>query len=224
LGKTLPKEAAAAAPFLPLSVTYAQNHYAAVKRAGHDCNRLSLGASLFHAILEKRAGTVISKHEFKDMWSFIRHEDGRVHLDVPEMLEELRALRNESPPGKEFPFILLAGERRSYNANTIFRNPAWRRIDSQGAMRIHPEDAAALGLGDGGKAVCASATGEIEVIVEINDSVRRGVVTLPHGYGMRYNDGAPIGPAINRLTTGGHCDPFTRTPYHKYVPVRLRAA
>jgi len=223
LGKTLPKEAAAAAPFLPLSVLYAQKHYDAVKRAGHEGNRLTLGASLFHAILDKRAGTIMSKHHFKDMWSFIRHEDGRVHLEIPEMLEELRALRAESPPGDDFPFILLAGERRSYNANTIFRNPAWRRIDPHGAMRIHPEDAAALGLGNGGKAICASATGEIDVVVEIDDSVRRGMVTLPHGYGLRYKDNAPVGPAINRLTTGAHCDPLTRTPYHKYVPVRLRA-
>ncbi len=224
LGKTLPNEAAAAAPFLPLSVLYAQKHYDAVKRAGHRGNRLTLGASLFHAILEKRAGTVISRHEFKDMWSFIRYDDGRIHLEIPEMLEELRALQRESPPDDEFPFILLAGERRSYNANTIFRNPAWRRIDPHGAMRIHPEDAAALGLGDGHKAVCASTTGEIEVVVEIDDSVRRGMVTLPHGYGMRYKDNAPTGPAINRLTTGSHCDPLTRTPYHKYVPVRLRAS
>ena len=223
LGKTLPNEAAAAAPFLPLSVLYAQKHYNAVKRAGHKGNRLTLGASLFHAILEKRAGTVISRHEFKEMWSFIRHEDGRVHLEIPEMFEELRTLQKESPPSNEFPFILLAGERRSYNANTIYRNPAWRRIDPHGAMRIHPEDAAALGISDGGKAICTSTTGEIEVVAEIDDSVRRGMVTLPHGYGMRYKDGEPVGPAINRLTTSAHCDPRTRTPYHKYVPVRLRA-
>jgi anaerobic selenocysteine-containing dehydrogenase len=222
LGKTLPNEAAAAAPFLPLSVLYAQKHYDAVKRAGHEGNRLTLGVSLFQAILNNRAGTIISKHKWKDMWSFLRHEDGRIHLEIPEMFEELRALRKEVPLGDDFPFILLAGERRSYNANTIFRNPSWRRIDPHGMMRIHPEDAAALELINGGKAICTSATGEIDVIVEIDDSVRRGMVTLPHGYGMRYKDSAPMGPAINRLTTSAHCDPLTRTPYHKYVPVRLR--
>lgn len=224
LGKTLPNGAAAAAPFLPLSVMYAQKHYKAVKRAGFEGNRLTLGAALFEAILEKRSGTLMSRHEFREMWSFIRHEDGKVHLEIPEMLEELRALRHEVLPGQDYPFILVAGERRSYNANTIYRNPAWRKIDPHGAMRIHPDDATALGISSGGKAVCTSATGELEVIVEIDDSVRRGVVTLPHGYGMRYKDSGPIGPEINRLTTGAHCDPLTRTPYHKYVPVRLRAA
>ncbi len=224
LGKTLPNGAAAAAPLLPLSVQYAQQHYRAVKRGGHQGHRLSLGTTLFRSIMEKRSGTLLSRHEFREMWSFIRHENGRVHLEIPEMLEDLRALRDEVLPGQEYPFILVAGERRSYNANTIFRNPAWRKIDPHGAMRMHPEDATALGIDPGSKAVCTSASGEIEVYVEFDDSVRRGVVTLPHGYGMRYKDGDPAGPVINRLTSGAHCDPRTRTPYHKYVPVRLRAS
>jgi anaerobic selenocysteine-containing dehydrogenase len=116
----------------------------------------------------------------------------------------------------------MAGERRSYNANQIFRNPAWRKVDKDGAMRVHPRDAEALGLGDGDRATVESATGEIEVSVEIDDSVRPGVVTLPHGYGGNYAGRGPIGPSINRLTATSHCEPFTKTPYHKHVPVRIR--
>ena len=138
------------------------------------------------------------------------------------MLKELRALESETLPGTNHPFILMAGERRSYNANQIYRAPAWRKVDPQGALRLHPEDAAALSLSDGEKAICASARDSIEVMVEIDDSVRRGMVTLPHGYGMRYQGSAPIGPELNRLTSGDHCAPLSRTPYHKYVPVHLR--
>jgi anaerobic selenocysteine-containing dehydrogenase len=223
-GKTLPKEAAAAAPFFPLAVQYAQKHRDAVKRAGIQGNSLTLGANLFRAIMERRSGLIMSRHEFKDMWRFIRHEDGRVHLEIPEMLEDLQALRHEELPGRDYPFILVAGERRAYNANTIYRNPAWRKVDPHGAMRMHPEDAKTLGIQSGKRAICTSARGEIEVVVEIDDTVRRGMVTLPHGYGMRYKDSGPLGPEINRLTSSDHCDPRTRTPYHKYVPVRLRVA
>jgi anaerobic selenocysteine-containing dehydrogenase len=116
----------------------------------------------------------------------------------------------------------MAGERRSYNANQIFRSPAWRKVDHDGAMRLHPRDAAALGLADGARAIVESANGQIEVTVAIDDSVRPGVVTLPHGYGAHYGERGPIGPAVNRLTSAGHCDPFTKTPYHKYVPVAIR--
>jgi anaerobic selenocysteine-containing dehydrogenase len=61
----------------------------------------------------------------------------------------------------------------------------------------------------------------LEVTVEIDEAVRRGMITLPHGYGMRYKGGEPNGPAINLLTAAAHCDPFTKTPYHKYVPAHL---
>jgi len=52
-------------------------------------------------------------------------------------------LRQKSTRPK--PFILLAGERRSYNANQIYREPEWREIDPHGALRIHLEDTAELG-------------------------------------------------------------------------------
>jgi anaerobic selenocysteine-containing dehydrogenase len=140
------------------------------------------------------------------------------------MLRELESLSAEPAADGAYPYILMAGERRSYNANQIFRDPAWRKVDKDGAMRLHPRDAAGLGLGDGDRTTVESAVGAIEVTVEIDDSVRPGVVTLPHGYGGLYAGRGPIGPAINRLTASAHCEPFTKTPYHKYVPVRIRPA
>jgi hypothetical protein len=37
---------------------------------------------------------------------------------------------------------------------------------------------------------------------------RSGVVTLPHGYGGHYDGHGPLGPAVNRLTSSGHCDVY----------------
>ncbi len=221
LGPTLDGGAAAAAPLLPLCIAYASKHRGAVLRAGYRGNRLTLGVALFRAILRRRSGALLSRHVFDDTWRLLRNADRRVHLAVPEMLAELRALRDEAPPGTDYPFILMAGERRTYNANQIYRDPAWRRNDPDGAMRMHPDDATSIGVIDGATVRCTSATGAIDAVVSIDDTVRRGVVTLPHGYGMRYADGGVIGPAINVLTARAHCDPRTRTPYHKYVPVRL---
>lgn len=221
LGKTLPNDAAATAPLLPLSIAYAQRHYKAVKRVGHKGNRMTLGSNLFKAILQRRSGTLLSEHCFADMWSFIAHKDGRIHLAIPEMLAELAALRDETLPDADYPFLLMAGERRSYNANQIYRDPAWRKVDPHGAMRMHPQDAEVLGLASGDWAYCRSRQGAIKVVIEIDDSVRTGMVTLPHGYGMRYKDSAPIGPELNKLTSADHCDPLSRTPFHKYVPVAI---
>lgn len=223
LGKALPDNAAAAALLLPLAVDYANQHPAAVRRAGHRGNRLTLGTALFRAILRARSGLIFSVHDFNDTWSLVKHEDRRVHLDVTEMLDVWRALEQQPALPAGFPFILVAGDRRAYNANQIYRDPAWRKIDPHGAMRIHPQDAATIGATNGGKVICESERGRIEVVAEIDDSVRPGMVVLPHGYGVRYQDSAPIGPQINRLTASTHCDPLVRTPFHKYVPVRLTA-
>jgi anaerobic selenocysteine-containing dehydrogenase len=193
-----------------------------VRRAGHAGNRLTLGPALFQAILDRPQGTLVTRHEHADTWSFVRHRDGRVHLDVPEMLAALRALRDEPEAAPDL--VLMAGERRAYNANQIYRDPAWRKTDPQGALRMHPEDARARGLTQGARAVCATARGELEVTVELDPGLRRGLVTLSHGYGQRYRGGPPVGPKLNRLTSGDHCDPLARTPYHKHVPAQVRPA
>jgi anaerobic selenocysteine-containing dehydrogenase len=225
LGPNLPRGAAAAAFLLPLALQFAARHEGAVRRAGHPGSARSLGTSLFEAILEQRSGVVISRHEYDEVWSLLRHADRKVHLKIPEMLADLRGLASETPhgAGEAYPFVLMAGERRSYNANQIFRDPAWRKVDKDGALRMHPADAATAGLVEGGRAQVRSAGGELEVTVEFDEGMRRGVVSLPHGYGARFGDRGPLGPAINRLTRATDCDPFTRTPYHKHVPVAVVA-
>jgi len=87
---------------------------------------------------------------------------------------------------------------------------------------MHPQDAQARGLTHGARALCTTETGSLEVTVELDEGLRRGMVSLPHGYGMRYQGGPPNGPQLNRLTASAHCDPLARTPFHKHVPVEVR--
>lgn len=219
LGSALPL--AAAAPLLPIAMGYAKEHAVAVRRAGHRGTSLTLGSNLFRAILEGESGTVLSEHEHSEMWSLLKTSDRRVYLHVPEMLDEIRVVATEAPLATEFPFILLAGERRTYNANQIFRDPAWRKVDHAGALRIHPDDARALFLATGDAAQCQTERGSINVTVEIDEAVRPGVVTLPHGYGASFQDSKPIGPPVNQLTSTSHCEQFSKTPFHKYVPAAI---
>ncbi len=222
LGKTLPKNAESAAPLLGLTLAYAAKYFAEVKAAGFSGNQRNLGNTLFDKILAEKSGVIISKHKFSDVWTLIKNKDERIYLEIPEMLEELKKIRNEDLSNDDYPFILMAGERRSYNANQIYRNPEWRKIDPKGTMRIHPEDAKEIGIENGAEVVCRSAIGSLNVFVEIDASVRRKVVTLPNGYGLKYKNGEPNGPQLNLLTPSNNCEPLTKTPFHKYLPIKIR--
>jgi anaerobic selenocysteine-containing dehydrogenase len=63
------------------------------------------------------------------------------------------------------------------------------------------------------------------VRAEIDDSLRRGQVALPHGFGMSVPDGhggrVTHGPRINLITDVTDRDPIAGTPHHKDVSVRL---
>jgi anaerobic selenocysteine-containing dehydrogenase len=221
LGKTLTKEMAAAAPLLGLTIMYAQKYFKAVKRVGYEGSKRTLGNALFNAILDNKSGVIISKHEYEEVWTLVKTADKRIHLEIPEMLTELHQLATEKLTHSDFPFILMAGERRGYNANQIYRNVAWRKTDPKGVMRMHPEDAEELGITNGEEVMCQSKIGAITAFVEIDKSIRRKMVTLPNGYGLRFKDSEPIGPQLNMLTASSHCEPLTKTPYHKYVPVKI---
>ncbi|GAA5009644.1 molybdopterin-dependent oxidoreductase [Acinetobacter puyangensis] len=222
LGETLPNNAASTAFLLPLAIKFAVENTKAVQRAGYQGNKLTLGFDLFEHILNDRSGVVISEHHYEDVWSLVAYKDRKIRLAIPEMFVALAELKQEPTLDQtEYPFILFAGERRSYNANQIYRDPAWRKVDPHGSLRIHPEDAARFEVINGDKLRCISRNGQVEVVVELDAGMQKGVVSLPHGYGMRYQGSEPIGPRLNMLTSSDHCEPFSKTPYQKYVPVKL---
>jgi anaerobic selenocysteine-containing dehydrogenase len=201
-----------------------------VRRAGVEGSGRALGEALFERLLGADTAVAVSTHTFDEMWELVAHDDRKVRLAIPELLDELAALDRE--PGDlyaadEFPFVLAAGERRSYNANQIYRDPAWRKTDREGALYIHPRDAERIGVADGGRVRCESRRGAIEARVETDDAMLPGCLVLSHGCGMHYPDAEEPsrllqnGPSINELTDGSRCDPLAKTPYHKYVPVRL---
>lgn len=161
------------------------------------------------------------------MWNLLKHKDRKIHLAIPQLLDWLQSLSPAADTiDPAYPFMLMAGQRRSYNANQIFRTPRWRKDDPDGALRIHPDDIVSLKAIDGGWMRVETSVGNLTVRIEADDSLRRGVVTLPHGYGQAYPTGEArltIGPRINQITSSDYCDPIAATPYHKNVPVRLTA-
>jgi anaerobic selenocysteine-containing dehydrogenase len=79
----------------------------------------------------------------------------------------------------------------------------------------------------GNTAVLEAASGRIEVLVEVTDSVMPGVVCLPHGWapetGGTWAQDATSGSNVNLLTPSTGMDPLTGTAVLNAVPVRLQA-
>ncbi len=224
LGPTLPDGLAGAAALWGLAQKTAMTYPDAVRRAGH-----ADGNALFTAILEGRSGVTFTVHEYEDDWSLVTHTDRRFALEIPEMLAELGALATDRPPltSDEYPIVLSAGERRAFTANDIIRDPGWRKRDADGALRVSVEDAAALGLVDGGRARITTAAGTAEASVEVTDVMLPGHASLPNGFGVDFTeaDGEKRVPGVapNNLTSADWRDTFAGTPWHKHVPARIEA-
>jgi formate dehydrogenase len=194
----------------------------AVRRAGHDD-----GDELFDAILSGRSGVTFTVDEYEDDFGYITHPDRRIALEIPQVLDELGELVHAKPgyTTDDFPIVLAVGERRSYTANDIFRDPSWRKRDPDGALRISAEDARRLGLDDGGHARITTARGSAEATVEVSDAMLAGHASLPNGYGLDFVDAEGrrnvAGVAPNSLTSSEWRDAFAGTPWHKHVPARI---
>jgi anaerobic selenocysteine-containing dehydrogenase len=221
LGPVLPDGAAAAAILWASAHQVAARHPEAMHRAGH-----ADGEALFEAILSGRSGVTFTVDSPDAAWRFVANPDKRINLELPELLDEFVALNGGAEQASaEFPFVLAAGERRAFTANTIFRDPEWRRRDKGGSLRISPLDAERLGLTDGARAKVITARGHTEAEVEINDRLQPGHATLPNGLGLDTTDvdGRLLrtGVAANELTDLKRRDKFAATPWHKYVPARI---
>lgn len=217
LGPTLPNGAAAAAGLWNAAHRCAMKYPDSVRAAGIQGDGLELGEALFDAVLASPHGLTFSVDEWETVWSRVGTDDGRIHMAVPQMLEAFAGLEPGGPAvDPVFPLVLSAGERRSFTANTIIRDPAWRKRDTDGALRVSESDAVALGLVDGGRALLSTAAGQAEVTVEVSPMMRVGHVSLPNGMGV-----GGTGVAPNDLTVREHRDPIAGTPFHKHVPARL---
>jgi anaerobic selenocysteine-containing dehydrogenase len=214
--------AASAAAFWAAAHRCAQTYPDGVRRAGFGTdehggwNVLAAGEALFHAVLTSPHGVVITDDEYDVGWQRIGTPDGLIQLVVPELLDEFATLATATPPGDdpEWPFLLSAGERRAFSANTIIRDQSWRKRDPGGALRVSAADAERLALSDGGSARLTTERASKLVNVVVDPTMQPGHLAIPNGY---FGNGAEP----NEFTATGHRDWLAGTPWHKTVPARL---
>jgi anaerobic selenocysteine-containing dehydrogenase len=225
IGDLLPKGLGEAAGVWALCQLAAPRQIESLHRAGFAGEPADAADALFDALLASKSAVVFSVDDWEESFARVHTANKRIQLAIPELFPELESLAAEPAPGSraEFPFILSAGERRSFTANTIIRNPEWRRKDRAGALRMSPGDATRIGLADGGRARVTTKRGSAEVTVEISDRMQPGHVSLPNGMGLDFPDLGRTGVAPNELTAGEDRDWLAGTPWHKHTPARVEA-
>ncbi len=227
LGPSLPHDAAPAAVLWGAAQRCAAGNRAGVRRAGYGDGPMA-GDRLFEAILNNPSGVVITHDTYDESWT--RLGGRRIQLDIPELLVEVAGLehRGAPVPGEQWPFVLSAGERRAFTANTIIRDPNWRKRDRQGALRMSETDADRLGVRTGQLVRLTTRRGHTDVAVEPTPRMRAGHLSLPNGYGLGVaGDDDPgraphvTGAPPNELTSSQDRDEWVGTPWHKHVPARV---
>ncbi|MFE4536226.1 molybdopterin oxidoreductase family protein [Streptomyces scopuliridis] len=159
----------------------------------------------------------------------LKTRSGRIELlpaPLAADLPRLRAALAARPAA-----LVLVGRRHLRSNNSWMHNlPALNGGSNRCTLQIHPDDAARLGLKDGGAVRITADGGALEAPVEITDTVRTGVVSLPHGWGHdRPGTRAAVASArpgvnVNQLLDGSRLDPLSGTAVLNGFPVELSAA
>jgi anaerobic selenocysteine-containing dehydrogenase len=154
---------------------------------------------------------------------------GKVELlpgPIVDDLPRLRTALRERPDG-----LVLIGRRHLRSNNSWLHNvPALTGGTNRCTLHIHPEDAARLDITDGDAVRIKGAGGEVTAPAEVTDGVRRGVVSLPHGWGhdrpgTRMSHAAlDPGVNVNQLLDGSLLDPLSGNAVLNGVPVELARA
>jgi anaerobic selenocysteine-containing dehydrogenase len=114
----------------------------------------------------------------------LRTPSGMVELAPPELVADTRRLRAALDRTVDPHELLLIGRRQLRSNNSWMHNLAVLvKGTPRCTLHVHPDDAMRLGLANGGTAKVASRTGALLVPVEITDGIRKGVVSIPHGWG-----------------------------------------
>ncbi|MCV7299840.1 molybdopterin-dependent oxidoreductase [Mycobacterium barrassiae] len=157
----------------------------------------------------------------------LRTPTGRIELAPPPLLEEAARLR-DALDRRADRFVLIGRRHLRSNNSWMHNVPALAGGTNRCTLRIHPDDAAELGLTD--TAVVKGPGGELLAPIEITDGMRRGVVSLPHGWGHdRDGTGQELasrnpGVNVNQLNAGNQLDPLSGTAVLNGIPVDIAPA
>ncbi|MDQ1516563.1 MAG: hypothetical protein QOE80_2393, partial [Actinomycetota bacterium] len=161
----------------------------------------------------------------------LRTPSGMVELAPEALVADVARLRSAlaERAAADAP-LLLIGRRHLRSNNSWMHNLG---VLVKGRPRctllLHPDDAARLGLVDGAPAEVVSRAGAVTIAVEVTETIRPGVVSIPHGWGHDRPGarlavaGRHAGVNSNLLAEEDRFDPLSGTAVLNGIPVTVRA-
>jgi len=213
-------------------VNVAERGEAVLRTLGPDWAKKSppeIAEEMFRRILAHPEGVEIARlADDLGLDDYMGYEDKRVRLAPAEMIAEMeRAVATNGQEDPDYPFVMASGLRTRWTANTIQRDPTWRKGKGPHCeLNLCPADAEKLGVAKGDRVLVETRRGSLELPAAIDKKLQPGHVWMPNGFGTEYGttiDGKreTAGANCNEITDVADRDPFTGCPHHRYVPVKL---
>jgi anaerobic selenocysteine-containing dehydrogenase len=160
----------------------------------------------------------------------LRTPSGKVELAPPAFLDDLARLAGAIPTLAESGYLLVGRRHLRSNNSWMHNINVLVKGKPRCTLQVHPDDANSLGLTDGGAVSITSRVGRVTAPVEVTDSIRPGVVSLPHGWGHDL-PGSKLrvaaehaGVNSNVLADHAALDPLSGTAVLNGIPVELAPA
>ncbi|EHN73982.1 dehydrogenase [Streptomyces coelicoflavus ZG0656] len=158
----------------------------------------------------------------------LKTRSGKVELLPGPIAADLPRLRQALAEAGRPAGLVLVGRRHLRSNNSWMHNiPVLTGGSNRCTLHLHPEDAARLGVRDAQPVRVKGPGGAVTAPAEVTDTVRPGVVSLPHGWGhdrpgtrQTHAAGAP-GVNVNQLLDGSMLDPLSGNAVLNGVPVTL---
>ncbi|MGW2133300.1 molybdopterin-dependent oxidoreductase [Streptomyces coelicoflavus] len=158
----------------------------------------------------------------------LKTRSGKVELLPEPIAADLPRLRQALAEAGRPAGLVLVGRRHLRSNNSWMHNiPVLTGGSNRCTLHLHPEDAARLGVRDAQPVRVKGPGGAVTAPAEVTDTVRPGVVSLPHGWGhdrpgtrQTHAAGDP-GVNVNQLLDGSMLDPLSGNAVLNGVPVTL---
>ena len=154
---------------------------------------------------------------------------GRFAVAPDDVCADLMALAGPAPISSEtstrFSHLLVSRRMRAVS-NTMYQQlPETRRRVPYNPVCVHPGDLVKIGLEDGNRAEIISEHGRVTAIVKADETMKPGVVSMTHGWGLLPDEDADCeacGTSVSLLISSSkHLESINAMPRLSGIPVRL---